>query len=188
MNDFRVNPERPCKRSSSLHAGVGLSRFPRSPFSLSLHLRSRELPFRTFYFLNNAGTERGTGGGEGKREPRHRTSWPGPGWTFSRANHVGHTLRVGRYVTAAGTGSSINLDHGVISPSRLLSLAYHATNPGERAPSTVNARIIYGERDASMLLIYVSLIRRDLSLGDSASIILQSLATWISALLFAIFF
>lgn len=65
-------------------------------------------------------------GGEGK------TSGRGP-VGHSRANHAGHTLRVGRYVAAAGTGSSINLDHGVISPP-LLWYTYHATNPGARSP------------------------------------------------------
>lgn len=129
---------------------------PRSPLSLCLRLRSRELPFRTFYFLNNAATERETvrrAGGEGKTSGRDPVG-------HSRANHAGHTLRVGRYVAAAGTGSSINLDHGVISPP-LLGIRTTRRTPARGPPSTVNARIIYGERDASMLLIYAILIRRD---------------------------
>lgn len=119
MNDFRVNPERPCKRSLSFHAGVRRSVPTRGflvfflSFSLLLPLAA-ELPFRTFYFMNNVGTEK-----ERKKEERTAVPdlWLGPGGTFSRANHGGHTLRVGRYVTAAGTSTSINLDHSVISPS-----------------------------------------------------------------------
>jgi len=168
MNDFRVNPERSCKLAARRFAQELDARFPRSSLSLSLslRLRSRELPFRTFYFLNNAATERETerrGGGEGK------TSGRGP-VGHSRANHAGHTLRVGRYVAAAGTGSSINLDHGVISPP-LLGIRTTRRTPARGPPSTVNARIIYGERDASMLLIYAILIRRDYRILESLTYI-----------------
>lgn len=54
---------------------------------------------RTFYFMNNV--------------------------AIARTSARGHTLRVGRYVTAAGT-ARINLDHGTILPSTFL-LAYRAT-------------------------------------------------------------
>lgn len=51
-------------------------------FFLSPLLRLLLLPPRTFYFMNNVATARGR-------------SSPGPG-DASRANHGGHTLRVGR--------------------------------------------------------------------------------------------
>lgn len=116
MNDFRVNPERSCKRSSSFHAGVGRTVPSLSPFSLSR--RSRELPFRTFYFLNNAGTEREKGR-EGKTSGR---------WDILAQTTVDARCAWDATWLLPAAGPSINLDHGVISSASRWH-TYHATNP-----------------------------------------------------------